>query len=167
LKVVASLAILAFATERYLVWKEVLPVQMMQAETVGPPADDQAVALAQAQLNTAGLDAFLTISKHDDGTLSVAGILPPTLIKSWNTVRQKIDQVTGGKPIRSTVTANASLPSLPPFAAIRLDGSPHLILARGGHWGVGTAIGEGWTIMQIERTHMLVERGTEHIEIAF
>ena len=163
----ASLAIIAFSTERYLAAKDAMPLQMVQAEERTEPQTSATFELATSQLSSAGLDHLLTAHEGVDGSISISGNLPPSQMGTWNIVRQKIDQVTGGVPIQSNVIANADLPELPPFAAVSLKESPELILTGGERWFVGSAIGEGWSITEITEVHILVERGTEQVEVTF
>lgn len=112
----ASFAMVAFSAERYLAAQDAMPVQIVQAEEREDPQISAAYELAVSQLSSAGLDQLLTAKESIDGAISISGNLPPSQMKAWNTVRQQIDQVTGGVPIQSNVIANADLPELPPFA---------------------------------------------------
>lgn len=163
----ASLAVIAFSAERYLARRDSMPIQMVQAEEHVEAQTGASFELVKSQISSAGLEYLITANENLDGSISISGNLPLSQMDSWNNVRQEIDRVTFDVPIQSNVNQNSGLPELPPFAAISLAENPQLILAGGERWSVGSSIGQGWLITKITDTHILVERGTEQIEVSF
>ena len=129
------------------------------------PAPDLLGAL-KARLADAGLDA-VTAAQGSDGTLMLAGVIPPAREPALRDVQRWFDGASGARTVLvSTVRVAAEKPPLA-IQAAWTGADPYVIDGAGQKLFVGAGLPEGWSVLSIASGTVLLERGARRLAVHF
>ncbi|MGD1881448.1 MAG: FHA domain-containing protein [Paracoccaceae bacterium] len=147
----------------------VMPVSQANVSLASDPAPANVdiPQNAQAMINQAGLDSYLTVSAPSAGMIRISGQVPPEQMRTWRALRQDLDQSAGGAVILADVSETAALTDLPPIAAVTLGSTPKVVFANKSFAHTGDRVAGDWIVEEITHDMLRLRRGTETINVTF
>ncbi len=132
------------------------------AEKIG-----EAATMLAGALESAGLGNDLAVDIDPTGALQVSGILPPGLMGQWQNVQIWFDETVPATALISSVQPAAKFNGLPAVAAVRLSGTPTLLLVNGQRVSLGDTLVDGWKVEEITLDSAKLIRRNETVTIRF
>jgi hypothetical protein len=138
------------------------------APVVVPPVDPSVVvARLQDRLSESGLKPFLTVDLADDGSVHVHGALPQNLMSNWRATQLWYDAQNLAPTLVHHVDVSPVLSEFPSIASVKLGADPELTFTNGQRVKIGDTVQDSWVIVGIDKTGIMLERGSETIPLDF
>ncbi|OUJ03595.1 SctD/MshK family protein [Acetobacter cibinongensis] len=125
-------------------------------------------AALENKLTDAHLDT-LSVSKTQDGALSVTGVLQKEQSKEWSFIKLWFDETYGTQTVLLDHTAlmQAGTHSPIQIAGVALGAQPYVVDTSGQRLPPGSTVEDGWVIEKILPDRLLLHRGTEHLVVRY
>jgi hypothetical protein len=146
---------------------ESIALTVAQAPTEKPQLRLDGPVLSTAKLTDLDLAEDVTVQAGEGGSLFIAGTVPTSRWKDWQTFRGWYDQQAGMPTLVSSVTMAQKLVELRPIASIQLHKPETVFFATGQPAKIGDVIEEGWTLTAIDAEGLTLKRYNEVTRIRF
>ena len=142
------------------------PPRQAAARSKSAPDLESARNALAARIAGAGLAADLRVSAGEGGLL-VAGTLAPGRQPAWQAQQAWFDQHYAGSFALVTKIEPASADDTPALdvAAVALAPVANIITRTGEHYTEGAITPDGWSIVSITTTAIVLQRGTREMRI--
>ena len=121
----------------------------------------------RSKLEDLNLHHRLRAISGTDGAINVIGQISSKEEKRWNSFREWYQARTGYPVLKDDVRVSEAARDLPEIKSVWLDQSPTVFFQDGSKGGIGERIADGWTIVYIDRTAVLIERDGATITLAY
>jgi hypothetical protein len=182
LRSAVAAAVLGTVMLTVLISLRVAPVAVQSAgaiETTGSvPTTVGRVVLPAGQRQAAALDSLrqhlaaaelesLVLTAHPDGSIEARGQIAKNQEAKWREVGRWFDTIAGGQVVLVDAVSVAAEAQPLTIQAVWPGRDPYVIDGSGRKHFIGAVLPSGWTISDIDRTHVLVKRGDQMLSVRF
>jgi hypothetical protein len=110
----------------------------------------------------------LVVTAQPDGSIKARGQITKEQESTWHEVQHWFDTATAGQVMLvNTVSVGAVAPAPLAIQAVWPGRNPYVIDGDGGKYLIGSQLPSGWTVAEINDTHVLVKRGQQTLSVRF
>ena len=121
----------------------------------------------RVRLEDLGLGKSLKVSSTPDGKILIRGALLPNHLGRYNIFKGWFQSRESYPPLVDEVSFIKTSGLFPKIRSVWLGDEPTIHLANGKNAKVGSTFGDGWTVVEIGRLAMTLERNGTIIELSY
>jgi hypothetical protein len=107
------------------------------------------------------------LTAEPDGSIEARGQISKYQEAAWHEVMHWFDTITNGQVVLVNAVSVAAEAQPLTIQAVWPGHNPYVIDGSGGKLFIGTALPSGWSISDIDRSHVLLKRGDESLSVRF
>jgi type III secretion protein D len=128
----------------------------------------QSLALERLRRHLATVElSSLVLTAEPDGSIEARGQISKSQEATWHEVERWFDASAAAQVVLVNAVSVVAEPQPLTIQAVWPGLNPYVIDSGGGKHFIGTVLPSGWTIADIDRTHVLVKRGDQVLSVRF